>query len=442
MKINKIFCLSSLLIGALIVTGCSSGESSDRNNEREVLAAQQYTESINQLIEDDKVNEVLNVIEETDDQTIQDQITLTEIPAPPFKEGERSRKFAQMLEHYGADSVWTDSIGNAIGLRKGTSGEKVLAVAAHLDTVFPEGTDVTVKTVGDTLFAPGISDDVRGLTSVLTVLRTMDQVGLRTEDDLLIIGNVGEEGLGDLRGMKHLFRKNGPQIDAFISVDGTNDKNITHRALGSHRYRVTYEGPGGHSWGAFGLANPHHALGRAISLFVDAADEYTSNEGPRTSYNIGRISGGTSVNSIPFKSWMEVDMRSVSPERLEEIDQLLQQSVQQALESQNNIRRDGPEATVDVEMIGMRPSGETNVEEPIVQHSIAATDYFGNDHTLSISSTDSNIPISLGIPAITISGGGEGGSAHSLDEWYLNREGYKGIQRIFLIVAAQAKLEG
>lgn len=441
MKYKEILSLSFLLFSIFIVTGCNSEKKLDRNSKQEVKADQQYTDKINQLIEDKKINKALNFIEDTDDQTIEDQITLTEIPAPPFKEKKRSQKFAQMLEQYGADSVWTDSIGNAIGLRKGTSGDSVLAVAAHLDTVFPEGTDVTVKTVGDTLFAPGISDDVRGLASILTVLRTMNQVGLRTEDDLLIIGNVGEEGLGDLRGVKHLFRKDGPRIDAFISVDGSNEKNVTHRALGSHRYRVTYEGPGGHSWGAFGLANPHHALGQAISVFVDKADEYTSKDGPRTSYNIGRISGGTSVNSIPYESWMEVDMRSISPERLEEIDDLFQQSVQQALESQNNIRREGPEVTMDVEMIGRRPSGETDVSEPVVQYAIAATKYFENDPNLRISSTDSNLPISLGIPALTIGGGGSSGGSHSLDEWYVNDKGFEGIQRIFLIVTGVAGVE-
>lgn len=441
MKYKESFILSFLLISVFIVTGCSSGENSGKNSERGIQADQPYTERIDQLIEDDKISEALSFIEVTDNQTIEDQIILTEIPAPPFMEEERSLKFAQMLKVYGADSVWTDAVGNAIGLRRGTSGESVLAVAAHLDTVFPEGTDVTVKTVGDTLFAPGISDDVRGLASVLTILRTMEQVGLRTKDDLLIIGNVGEEGLGDLRGMKHLFREDGPRIDAFISIDGSNEKNVTHRALGSHRYRVTYEGPGGHSWGAFGLGNPHHALGRAISTFVDAADEYTSNDGPKTSYNIGRISGGTSVNSIPFESWMEVDMRSISPERLGEIDDILQESVQKALDSQNNIRREGPEITLDIEMIGKRPSGETDVEEPIVQYSIAATEYFENEPNLRISSTDSNIPISLGIPAVTLGGGGTNGESHSLDEWYVNDKGYEGIQRILLVITGVAGIE-
>src|SRR5699024_4667109 len=249
---------------------------------------------------------------------------LTEIPAPPFKEHKfgRGERFAELLREYGADSVWTDSIGNVIGLRKGTQRDSVLALAAHLDTVFPEGTDVTVTQKGDTLFAPGISDDGRGLTTVLTVLRAFDAHNIQTQSDILFIGDVGEEGSGDLRGMKYLFRKDGPEISHFISIDGSNDKRIVNGALGSHRYRVTFKGPGGHSWVAFGLANPHHALGQAITNFVEVADNYTNGEGRKTSYTVGRIGGGKEVNSIPFESWMEVDMRSLSQKRLNKIDTL------------------------------------------------------------------------------------------------------------------------
>ncbi|MDZ7690652.1 MAG: M20/M25/M40 family metallo-hydrolase [Balneolaceae bacterium] len=188
-----------------------------------------------------------------------------------------------------------------------------------MDTVFPIETDVTVEQSGDTLFAPGIGDDGRGLTTVLALLRSIDTLNLSFESDILFIGNVGEEGLGDLRGMKYLFREGGPQIDFFISVDGTRIKSITNGALGSHRYEVTFKGPGGHSWGAFGLANPHHALSRAITHFVDKAEEYTQTD-PKTSYNIGRIGGGTSVNSIPFESWLEVDMRSLQSSDATRID--------------------------------------------------------------------------------------------------------------------------
>ncbi len=269
------------------------------------------------------------------------------------------------------------------------------------------------------------------------MLRALQGATIRTDADVLFIGTVGEEGLGDLRGVKHLFRAGGPRIDSWIAVDGGSAGRITNGALGSHRYRVTFRGPGGHSWGAFGLANPHHALGRAIHYFVDAADRYT-HEGPRTSYNVGVIGGGTSVNSIPFESSMEVDMRSVSPARLEGVDSLLQRAVRRALDEQNALRRDGPPLTVEVALIGKRPSGEIAPETPIVQRALATARYFGLTPTLSTSSTDSNIPIARGIPAVTIGRGGVGGGGHSPGEWWMNRDGARAIKNALLLLLAEA----
>jgi len=237
--------------------------------------------------------------------------------------------------------------------------------------------------------------------------------------------------------MKNLFREGGPPIESFISIDGTGDAGVTHQGLGSHRYRVTVHGPGGHSWGAFGLANPAHALGRAIYEFDLAGDSLTRS-GPRTSYNVGVIGGGTSVNSIPFEAWMDVDMRSESPASLERIDAALHHAVQQAVEEENAIRRRGDALTVDMELIGDRPSGEVAEDAPIVQRAVAATRFLGIEPRLGRSSTDSNIPISLGIPAITIGGGGVAGGAHSLNEWFLNQNGTVGLKRALLILLAQA----
>lgn len=430
----------TLLMGLVFMVGCQEKQESESSADDEVEINQQYLDEMDRLTAMESVNEALSFIEETDDQTIEDQITLTEIPAPPFAEEERGEYFADMLEEYGADSVWTDEEGNVIGLRKGTQRDSVLAIAGHLDTVFPEDTDVTVEERSDTLFAPGISDDGRGLATVLTLLRTMEEVDLQYQGDILFIGDVGEEGLGDLRGVKHLFGEDGPQIDFFISVDGSRKQAVTNGALGSHRYKVTFEGPGGHSWGAFGLGNPHHTLARAITHFVDEAEEYTQ-DGPKTSYSIGRIGGGTSVNSIPYESWFEVDMRSLSPQSLDEIDAIFQQTIRDGLEEQNDMRRDGEAITADFEMIGERPSGHTSSENAIVQRAFAATEWAGEEPSLRTSSTDSNVPISKGIPAITIGGGGVNGDAHSLDEWFVNEEGYKGIQRAFLITTAVAGLE-
>ena len=216
-----------------------------------------------------------------------------------------------------------DEIGNVVARRSGRTGGRTIAVVAHLDTVFPEGTDVTVRRDGDKLMAPGIADDTRGLVTMLAIIKLMARHGLDTRDDVLFVGSVGEEGIGDLRGVKHLFRDGGPEIDAFIAIDGTSNTRVLNHAIGSHRYRVRFLGPGGHSWGAFGLGNPAHAMARAIKLFDDRAGEYVTG-GAKTTYNIGRIGGGTSINSIPFENWMEVDMRSMEPGRLDEIDAIFQ----------------------------------------------------------------------------------------------------------------------
>ena len=399
-------------------------------------ASADATAQIEQLLADARVQDALRLIEEGDEVTMATHVELTQIPAPPFMEEVRGARVLEMMLELGVDSAWVDEEGNVLGLRKGTGSGPVLALTGHLDTVFPEGTDVRVQQRGDTLYAPGISDDTRGLAAILAVLRTMNQAEIRTAGDILFVATVGEEGLGDLRGVKYLFRDGGPRIDAFISVDGTGQDGITHQGLGSYRYRITFEGPGGHSWGAFGLANPAHALGRAVQLFDVAAAELTA-EGPRTSYNIGRIGGGTSVNSIPFESWMEVDMRSESPESLDIVDAALINAVNRAVEQENAERRRGDEVTVTIDRIGTRPSGSGDEGDPLVQRAIAATTALDRLPSLGRSSTDSNIPISLGIPAITIGGGGGGGAAHSLDEWYLNVNGPVGIKRIMLISLAQ-----
>ena len=383
-----------------------------------------------------KTFEEIVALEET---TVANHILLTEIEAPPFKEEKRAEKFKELLTEAGVDSIWIDETGNVIALRKGRSGDKTVALDAHLDTVFPEGTDVKVRISNDTLYAPGIGDDTRGLTMVITILKAMNSLGIETEADVLFIGSVGEEGLGDLRGVKHLFSDKGPGIDSWISIDGGNIGRVNNKGLGSHRYRVTFRGQGGHSWGAFGLANPHHALGTAIHNFAEVADKFTR-YGPRTSYNVGKIGGGTSVNSVPFESWMEIDMRSYSPERLDTMDQILKTAVQKALDYHNKIRRLGYPITVDIEMIGDRPSGELSMSVPIVQRAMAVTAFFGKRPILTRGSTNANIPIALGIPAVTIGRGGTSLNAHSLNEWWYNEEGHKAIQLAFLLLMAESGL--
>ena len=400
-----------------------------------------YLDEMGRLTANQSVRDALRAIEELEPRTMADLVRLTEIPAPPFMEEVRGRAYMDMLIEAGADTAWVDGEGNVIAVRRGTSGEEVLVLSGHLDTVFPEGTDVTVRMRGDTLHAPGVGDDTRGLVVVLTVLRAMEAAELRTRGDVWFVGTVGEEGLGDLRGVKHLFREGGPRIDAFISVDGGGNARITHEALGSRRYRATFHGPGGHSWGAFGTANPAHALGRAVAMFDDRAADFVS-QGPRTSYNVGVIGGGTSINSVPFEAWMEVDMRSVSPDRLRGIDALFIATLREAIAIENEGRSRGDSLSLDPRLVGDRPSGEIPPTDPLIQRARAAVRHMGWEPRLSRSSTDSNIPISLGIPAVTIGGGGTGGGAHSLAEWWLNEDGHLAIQRTLLLVLAQAGLGG
>jgi len=399
----------------------------------------QFQEEIKDLSEQRKIIGAFQLIEEQRNHTLADHILLTEIEAPPFKEDKRAAQFLKMMKATGVDSIWIDKIGNVLALRKGKTGNKTVVLDAHLDTVFPEGTDVTVKMRGDTLYAPGAADDTRGLAMLIRVLNAMNEAKIATEADILFVGSVGEEGLGDLRGVKYLFSEKGVKIDSWIAIDGGSLSRINNKALGSHRYQVTFHGPGGHSWGAFGLANPHHALGTAIHYFTEAANQFTS-YGPKTSYNVGVIQGGTSINSVPFSSTMQIDMRSVSPARLDSMDVILKTAMKKALDHQNKIKRIGKDLTVEIEKIGDRPSGELSEELPIIQRAMASVALLGKRPQLTRGSTNSNIPISMGIPAVTIGRGGIGRNAHSLDEWWLDVEGYKSTQLALLMLLAEAKL--
>ncbi|GAB5412784.1 MAG: M20/M25/M40 family metallo-hydrolase [Congregibacter sp.] len=426
----------SVVVSGLTVATAPLSRAADAS-EVEIQAA--YLEDMKALKSNPRVQEAMAHIVDIEPQSEADLVELTEIPAPPFKEEVRAARFAEMLRAAGLEDVTIDGVGNVIGRRRGTVGDKRIAYAAHLDTVFPEGTDVTVRYEGKRMIAPGIGDNTRGLVTVLGVLRAMQHADIQTEAEILFIGNVGEEGLGDLRGTKYLFRDGAEKIDTFVAVDGGNSERIVYGGVGSHRYRVTFRGPGGHSWGAFGLANPHHALGRAIALFDEMAPEVTT-VGEKTSYNIGRIGGGTSINSIPFESWMEVDMRSGSQDKLDDIDAVLKKAIDQALAEENAGRLDGEALTVDVKRVGTRPAAMGDPEGVLVQRAMAATKALGIDPSLQISSTDSNLPLSIGVPAVTMSRGGVSKGAHSLDEWWENVDGHKGIQIGLLTLLAEAGL--
>lgn len=396
-----------------------------------------YVKNIKKIANNNKVKKAFKYILDVEEKTNTNLIELTEIEAPPFKEEKRAKEFSERLKLAGIEKVWIDSIGNVIGLLEGSIGNKNIAIDAHLDTVFPEGTDVQVRVKNDTLFAPGIGDDTRGLAMILTIAETIVKSEIKPVDNILFIGTVGEEGLGDLRGVRYLFKNNEPKIDSWIAIDGGSIGRVNNQALGSYRYEVIFDGPGGHSWGAFGLVNPHHALGAGIKNFVEKADIYTDS-GPKTSYNVGIISGGTSINSIPFKSSMQIDIRSIDPNRLNDMEEILYNSMNEALDEQNAIKRSGPDLKLTINKIGNRPSGKVDESVPLIQKTIAATQYMGIEPRLTIGSTDSNIPISLGLPAVTIGRGGEGGGAHSLDEWWLNKDGFRSIQLALLILLSES----
>ena len=304
-----------------------------------------YASEVQALAKNKSVLAAFNVIDGLEPHTIEELIELTQIPAPPFKESVRAEKMKGLFETAGADKVWTDSIGNVLALRYGKAATKTVVLDAHLDTVFPEGTDVIVKHHGDTLYAPGVADDTRGLTVILAVLRALEKAKIETREDLLFVASVGEEGLGDLRGVKFFLAKNTLKLKSWVSVDGTAIDGIATGALGSLRYRALIKGPGGHSWGAFGLGNPHHAMAKAINYFSDEAYRFTNAVG-QTSFNVGRTGGGTSVNAIPFESWAEVDMRSESPKHLQKIDSIFKSSMARGLNEYNKQIVKGPALTL------------------------------------------------------------------------------------------------
>jgi len=388
-----------------------------------------------ELIHDPTVRAAMEAAKRYEPQALETQVRVCEIPAPPFHEEARGRELARLFRELGLTDVRTDRAGNVIGVRPGKAAHPNLVFSAHLDTVFPEGTDVKVKREGEVLKGPGIGDDCRGLTVMLSVIRALNEGHVETPGTITFVADVGEEGLGDLRGMKSLFYESlKGQIDKFISVDGTG-LGITHIGVGSNRYRVTFKGPGGHSYGAFGMANPIQAMGRAIAR-IDAI-EVPKN--PRTTFNVGRVGGGTSVNAIPFEAWMEVDMRSADASALKAVDEKFNAAVKQAVEEENARWNHPGQITVAAELVGVRPPGQTPKDSPIVQTAMAVSRAMQIDEVLREGSTDSNVPMNLGIPAITISGGGSGSGAHSLNEAFDPKDSWRGTQRAVLLAVALAR---
>lgn len=391
----------------------------------------QVTQDAAALANNSQVKTALEYIKSIEPKTIDEQIKITEIPAPTFKEQKRGEYFKQRFTELGLKNVRVDKVGNVIGERPGKGGENVptLVLAAHLDTVF-ENQEVKVTRNGNIIKGLGISDDGRGLTLLLAIAETLEKNKIQTQGNIIFVANVAEEGLGDLIGTKHLFNEElKGKITHFISIDGSG-LSVTTAAVGSFRYRVTYTGAGGHSYGAFGLPNPIHALGRLI----EKVSRFQVPQKPKTTFNVGMIDGGTSVNSIARTASLEMDLRSESAEELAKIDAEFKKAAQLSLEEENARWTNQRKLTVEVKQIGSRPTGSQSPESPLIKLAASADKFLNIKSEFTASSTDSNIPISLGIPAITIDGGGKGGGEHSLDEQFDSTDSHIGSQRALLIV--------
>jgi acetylornithine deacetylase/succinyl-diaminopimelate desuccinylase-like protein len=395
-------------------------------------------ETIRQRAVTPQVEQALRFFETNAAAITDEHIRICSIPATPFAERERAEYFAKRFQELGLSDVSIDEEGNCLGLFKGSSATPLIVVSAHLDTVFPPGTDFTVRREGHRLLAPGIADDGCGLIALIAIVQAMRAAKIEPAGSILFVATVGEEGEGNLRGVRHLLTSGAwskRKVDAFLSFDGPGLDRITNRALGSRRYRVEFNGPGGHSWGDFGLPNPAHALGRAISRLA----AYPVPKEPRTTFNVGSIEGGTSVNAIPQRAAMEVDLRSAGEAELKRLDAFFRRAMKEAAEEENGRRKPGDAALkVQTQLIGERPSGETPADSTVVKLAIESTKVLGVEPRLDQSSTDSNLPISLGIPAITIGAGGTSGSSHTLAEWYDARNREKGLQRGLLLILALA----
>jgi tripeptide aminopeptidase len=386
-------------------------------------------------VDDPTVKAALDAVKRNEPHFIDEQVRICEIPAPPYHEEARGKELERLFKAMGLQNVHIDKAGNVIGTRPGVSPHPNLVFQGHLDTVFPEGTDVKVTRDGTVLKGPGIGDDCRGLVVVLGVIQALNDAHVQTPGTITFVADTGEEGLGDLRGTKNLFEDSlKGQIDKFISVDGTG-LSVTNVGVGSYRYRVDFKGPGGHSFGAFGMANPIQAMGRAIAKI----DSFDVPKNPKTTFNVGRVGGGTSVNAIPFECWMEVDMRSSDQKSLEAVNSKFKAAVSESVEEENHRWTLRGSVSANPELVGYRPPGVTNADSAIVITALAVSKIFGFSGTTGEGSTDSNVPMHIGIPAITIGGGGRGTGAHSLDETFDTKDSYIGTQRGLLLAVALAR---
>ena len=366
-----------------------------------------------------------------------EQVKLTEIPAPSFQEEKRAEAVKDVLAAEGL-TIHTDKIGNVIGELPGSNEREAVLLTAHLDTVFPSGTEIKVRREGHRLVAPGISDNGTGLAGLLAVARAMQAAKIKPRRTILFAANVGEEGEGNLRGMRALIDAYRTKLRAVIVLDGSGTDHVTVKALASRRLEVVITGPGGHSWSDFGMPNPINALVRASVRFINTKVPAT----PRTTFNLGQIEGGTSVNSIPYEAKLKVDLRSENEDELARLESALRDCVAAGVKDEMDNARERSRGKLDwkVNQIGSRPGGELPADSSLLTALRAADEYVGNQSRVERSSTDANIPLSLGIEAIALGAGGNGGGAHSLQEWYEPAGRERGLKRVLLTVLGVAGL--
>ncbi|PAE08454.1 peptidase M20 [Terribacillus saccharophilus] len=387
-----------------------------------------FAKEFEQLLDLQQVRDALYFLKQDNEQTTRDQIEVTEVEAPPFKEEIRASFFKEKLAAFGLEDLKTDNEGNVYGIRKGSGSGPKVVIAAHLDTVFPAGTNVKAKVEEGIVYAPGIGDDGRGLAVLLTLLRTLEENKIETEGDIVFLADVGEEGLGDLRGMKAYFRDN-TYVDGFISVEPGAPGDLIYCGVGSKRYNVTFKGKGGHSFGDFGTSSAIHAAGRAIAALADL----TVPKDPKTTYNVGTIHGGTSINTIAQHAGFQLDLRSVSSDALAELEANALAIIEEAAQAEGEARQQTGSISVTTEVVGDRPAGSQPKDAPIRHIALQAAEVLGieveREEPLS---TDANVPISLGIPALTLGGGGNSGGHHTLEEFFDPTDAFYGPQRILL----------
>jgi acetylornithine deacetylase/succinyl-diaminopimelate desuccinylase-like protein len=379
------------------------------------------------------------ILRERDAETMADLLELVQIPAPSMGEARRARRFQERCRECGLEDTQLDEVGNLLAFlpHRTDLAERAdaapIMIAAHLDTVFPEGTDLVPRREGSRISAPGIGDNTRGLAALLALARALTGAAIRTMHPVVFVATVGEEGAGDLRGVKHLFREGSAWRDAsaFIAVDGTGRRRIVNQAIGSRRLRIVLAGPGGHSWADWGRANPIHALGQAIGELAGMI----SSEQSRDTRTVARIGGGTSSNTIPAEAWLELDLRSKESGSLADLEARARAAVESAVREEDQRRRAGTSGLeMRVEVMGARPAGVSPPDAPLVDDAAAAAIYTGENPELAASSTDANVPISLGIPAITLGAGGRSGGAHTSGEWYEDEGGIAGLERLLLTI--------